>query len=622
VIGIGRSVRVWARPCPTDLRKGYNGLYGLVQNELSRDPLSGDLFLFVNRKRNSCKVLLWDGTGLCISASASRRGASQSCGATTPTCSRSRRASCSSSSKDACCLRVSGCRPKRSCRNLLPIDDRHDLVRAMDVRNERDIEQLRRIALTQQTQIRHLLDELQRKCEQIDDLRGDTGELQRTIALLNELQTRADADKPAPKAKKGTKKRKQRGHGPKPQPKLERIEELFEVDDADKVCPECGGDLQPLAGEYESSEMVDVVEVSYRLVEVKRQKYVCRCGACVETAPGPERAIEGGRYSLPFAIKVALDKYVDHLPLTRQARIMKRWGLEVGSQTLWDQVLALGQLLRPCYDALYARILATRVIGLDQTSWKRLNKKGATPWQMWCLSSPEVIYHRICEDKSVQAWNDLLQGFTGVAVCDALSTHGAKECAKPGPALAGCWAHVFRRFDEAEPDFPQAGIAKAMIGELYEIDARGRDPAHRLELRQTESKAVLDRFEQWLLAQTSLKTTSLGQAIRYTYGYWPRLKLFVDDADIPLDNNRTERGIRGPVVGRKNHYGSKSKLGTEIAAIFYSLVETAKGCVSQPEQPGATHVGHAATALTRTRGDLRTMSIASSHRSLNASARI
>jgi len=66
VIGVGRSVRVWARPRPTDLRKGYNGLYGLVQNELRHDPLSGDLFLFVNRKRNSCKVLLWDGTGLCI----------------------------------------------------------------------------------------------------------------------------------------------------------------------------------------------------------------------------------------------------------------------------------------------------------------------------------------------------------------------------------------------------------------------------------------------------------------------------------------------------------------------------------------------------------------------------
>ena len=74
MIGVGRSMRVWARPCPTDLRKGYNGLFGLVQGELGRDPLSGDLFLFVNRKLNSCKVLLWDGTGLCIFSKRLERG--------------------------------------------------------------------------------------------------------------------------------------------------------------------------------------------------------------------------------------------------------------------------------------------------------------------------------------------------------------------------------------------------------------------------------------------------------------------------------------------------------------------------------------------------------------------
>ena len=66
MIGTSRSVRVWARPRPTDLRKGYNGLFSLVRQELERDPLSGDLFLFVNRRRTGCKVLLWDGTGLCI----------------------------------------------------------------------------------------------------------------------------------------------------------------------------------------------------------------------------------------------------------------------------------------------------------------------------------------------------------------------------------------------------------------------------------------------------------------------------------------------------------------------------------------------------------------------------
>jgi len=66
ILGTSRVVRVFAYPAATDLRKGYDGLYGLVQTGLKRDPLSGELFLFVNAGRKLCKVLLWDGTGLCI----------------------------------------------------------------------------------------------------------------------------------------------------------------------------------------------------------------------------------------------------------------------------------------------------------------------------------------------------------------------------------------------------------------------------------------------------------------------------------------------------------------------------------------------------------------------------
>ena len=74
MIGLSRSVRVWAHAQPTDLRKGYNGLYALVEQQLQCDPLSGDMFLFVNRTRTSCKVLLWDGTGLCIFSKRLERG--------------------------------------------------------------------------------------------------------------------------------------------------------------------------------------------------------------------------------------------------------------------------------------------------------------------------------------------------------------------------------------------------------------------------------------------------------------------------------------------------------------------------------------------------------------------
>lgn len=66
MISAGRTIRVWAYPRPADLRKSYNGLYGLVKQGMLGDPLSGDLYLFLNRRRTTCKVLMWDGTGLCI----------------------------------------------------------------------------------------------------------------------------------------------------------------------------------------------------------------------------------------------------------------------------------------------------------------------------------------------------------------------------------------------------------------------------------------------------------------------------------------------------------------------------------------------------------------------------
>jgi transposase len=310
---------------------------------------------------------------------------------------------------------------------------------------------------------------------------------------------------------------------------------------------------------------------------VNQQKYVCRCGGCVETAPGPERATPGGRYSLGFAIKVALDKYLDHIPLSRQERILDRHGLTVSSQTLWDQLFAVAKRLRATNDALFAHVMAQPVIGLDQTGWPRLEGRGTKPWQMWCLTAPGVVVHRIRDDKSAATFADLVGGYRGVIVCDALKTHEAGARDGPGIKLAACWAHVIRKFKEAAADHPEADRALEWIGKLYEIDRSADGDLERLaELRGTTSTAVLAELRAWLPSQFVLKTLSIGNAAAYTEANWTRLTRFVGDARIPLDNNATERGIRGPVVGRKNHYGSKSRNGTLVAATFYSLVETAK----------------------------------------------
>jgi transposase len=453
----------------------------------------------------------------------------------------------------------------------------------MDLRRETDIEQLRRVALAQQVQIEQLLRVLRAKCDELAALKGSEDELQQTLSLIETLSkqhaaTAAAAGSAEPNAKSQSKTRKPRERfGNTEQPSLPEVPQTFELDDADKKCPQCGGELSPMKAQFETSEMVDVVEVSYRVVKVQQQKYSCRCGACIETAPGPERAVAGGRYSLDFAVKVAVDKYLDHIPLARQERILRRHGLIVTTQTLWDQLNALGRRLESASRALLARALAQPVVGLDQTSWPRLDGKGDKPWQMWCLTAPGIVVHRIRDDKGADTFRALMGAYQGVIVCDALKTHEAGARGNDAIALAGCWAHVYRKFEEAAPNHPEAHLALKWIGQLYEIDDRAEGNVDtKAELRRSESAEVIATMKTWLWTQATLKTLSIGNAAAYVVANWDRLTRFLGDARIPLDNNATERGIRGPVVGRKNHYGSKSRRGTEVAATFYTLFETAK----------------------------------------------
>ena len=450
----------------------------------------------------------------------------------------------------------------------------------MDVRRESDIEQLRRIALAQQVQIEQLLRVLRSKCKELESLKGSPEELQQTLALIETLTQKAQkkAAESAPEKEQAKKPRKRRTEfGATEQPELPQQEELFELDEADRICPSCGGRLEPMGEQCETSELIDVIEVSYRLVQVKQQKYVCRCGGCVETAPGPERATPGSRYSLRFAVKVALDKYLDHLPLARQERILRRHGVRSTTQTLWGLLHALAQRYERTSEALLQHVLESSVMGLDQTSWPRLEDRNKKPWQMWCLTAPGAVVHRIRDDKGAATFGELVGDYEGTVVCDALKTHEAGAREAPGIQLAACWAHVYRKFKEAEPDHPEAHLALEWIGELYDIDERaGGDFERKAELRRTESAQVTEKLKTWLWSQAVLKTLSIGKAAAYAIANWERLTRFLENPFIPLDNNATERGIRGPVVGRRNHFGSKSRRGTQVAAVFYTLIETAK----------------------------------------------
>ena len=117
------------------------------------------------------------------------------------------------------------------------------------------------------------------------------------------------------------------------------------------------------------SEEISVVQRRFVVVKRRRLKYRCRCNGAVVTAPAAPRLIPGGRYSSMFAVDVAISKYLDHAPLERQRRIMARQGLNVSTQTLWDQIEALGRVLEPSYEALRERVFSAPVVYADESHW-------------------------------------------------------------------------------------------------------------------------------------------------------------------------------------------------------------------------------------------------------------
>jgi transposase len=389
----------------------------------------------------------------------------------------------------------------------------------------------------------------------------------------------AESDKPT-----------QKGHGPREQPKLAIEEVVHDLDEADKTCPSCGGGLEEWAGQFEESEEVDVIERRFVLRRHKRKKYRCKCGGCVETAPAPKRLLGGGRYSAAFAIAVAIGKYLDHLPLERQVRQMARAGLECDSQTLFDQCWALCNLLRPAYARLGETQREQMLVFADETRWPLYAEKGqkaaASKWHIWTLVSDVGVYYEIHGGRDLEAAESLLAGFEGYVMCDGYAVYESLAKRYPALRLVQCWAHVRRKFVECESAFPeQASQILDLIGKLYEIEKRALDePEERRRLRQAESRAVLAEIQRWVLEVTCVRGSALADGIAYMTNRWSQLVRFVEDPLLPLDNNPAERALRGPVVGRKNHYGSRSLRGTEVAAILYSLLETAKLVGADPER--------------------------------------
>jgi len=388
-----------------------------------------------------------------------------------------------------------------------------------------------------------------------------------------------------------------RGHLPK---HLPRVEKIIEPDST--ICS-CGCQMHVI-GE-DSSERLDIIPASFRVLVTRRPKYACRsCTDGVSQARAPERLIPGGLPTEATIAHVLISKYADHLPLHRQAQIFARQGVDLDRSTLAHWTGTAAYALTPVFDALAAHIKTSSKLFMDETTAPVLDPgRGRTktgylwalarddrPWRSGPDSGgeeeyPPAVAYFYAPGRSGKHAEGFLEGFCGILQVDGYAGYNrlTRSDRKGGALqLAYCWAHARRNFFKLTKASlsPVAEEAIRRIGELYQIEERirGTSPSARRAVRQKQTAPLLEDMALWLareINKTSYKSP-IGKALAYVIKHWDGLTLFLDDGRVELDNNTVERSIRPLVINRKNALFAGHDAGGRNWGIIASLIETAK----------------------------------------------
>lgn len=400
-------------------------------------------------------------------------------------------------------------------------------------------------------------------------------------AIRSELD-RAAKDKPkrAPRPRKGF-----AAH-------LERIEEVIEPE----IPAGCEGLAKVLIGE-DRSERLDVVPPKFRVIVTRRPKYAFRGSDGVVQALAPAHIIEGGLPTERLLAYIAVSKYADGLPLYRQEAIYLRDGVEISRSLMAQWMGHLGFELQMLADYILERVKEGERIFADETTLPTLapgSGKTTKAW-LWAYArddrpyggtSPPMVAYRFENSRGADCVTRHLSGFTGILQVDGYSayTNLAKTRAKTGSnetvQLAGCWAHLRRKFY----DLHISGVSQAAtdtvlaMTELWRIEdeVRGKDADSRAARHQEKSSTtVASLFELWEkeLGKVSGKSKT-AEAIRYALTRREALERFLTDGRIEIDSNIVERAIRPQTITRKNSLFAGSEGGGRTWATVATLLQT------------------------------------------------
>jgi transposase len=375
---------------------------------------------------------------------------------------------------------------------------------------------------------------------------------------------------------------------------LERIEEIIEPE----IPVECEGLEKVLIGE-DRSERLDVVPPKFRVIVTRRPKYAFRERDGVIQALAPAHIIESGLPTERLLAYIAVSKYADGLPLYRQEAIYLRDSVVLSRALMAQWMGHLGFELQMLADYILQRIKQGDRVFADETTLPTLVPGSGKTMKAWLWAyarddrafggtSPPMVAYRFEDSRSANCVARHLAGFDGILQVDGYSAYTslvksrAKSSSNETIRLAGCWAHLRRKFYELHVSGVSqvATDAITIMAELWKIEdkVRGQDASVRAALRQEKSVAIVKQlFELWEKALNQISGKSkLAGAIRYALTRRTVLERFLADGRIEIDSNIVERAIRPQTITRKNSLFAGSDGGGRTWATIATLLQTAK----------------------------------------------
>ena len=348
-------------------------------------------------------------------------------------------------------------------------------------------------------------------------------------------------------------------------------------------------------------QLPDAISRKYHFVPAKVEVeehhigvYASKTDEHMVKADHPKALLHGSLVSPSLGAAIINGKYVNAVPLYRLEQEFQRYGLQITRQNMANWCIRLAEeYLSILYDHLHKELYFYHVIQADETPVLVNHdgrKAGSKSW-MWVYRSGhlyqkrQIVLYEYQQTRNASHPREFLKGYDGICVTDGYQVYHTLEKELEELTIAGCWVHCRRRFDEALKLIPKsyqkeshAFLLMKQIQAIYREEGKLNDLSsdERLKQRQAVIKPLVDAFFAYLKTINVSKKDKFGDAVGYAQNQEKYLRVFLTDGDVPIDNNASERAIRGFCIGKKNWQMIDTIHGAKSSAIIYSIVETAK----------------------------------------------